>query len=52
MKFPQSVSLSVTANTDEEFVTMFERLSRQCAGLLLDDIDARVLAYSIEDDES
>lgn len=51
MKFPASVSLSVTTTTPEEFVTMYERLSRQCAGLILDGIDATVLTYSPEEED-
>jgi hypothetical protein len=51
MKFPTSVSLSVTCRTPEEFVTTYERLSRQAAGIMLDDQDATVLTYPSDEEE-
>lgn len=49
MRFPRVVCLTVTCRDAEEFVTMYERLSRQVAGLKLDDLDARILDYEGDD---
>lgn len=46
----RTVSLSVDTSTDEEFVTIYEKLARQAAGLQLDGVQGRVFAYD-EDDE-
>lgn len=43
--------LSIPTGTDEQFVTMFERMARQCAGLILDGIEARVWSMDEEEDD-
>lgn len=47
----RTVMLTVQASTDEAFVTAFEHLARNCAGLMLEGRDARVWAYETEDEE-
>jgi hypothetical protein len=48
---PRTVSLTVTAESEQEFVDLYERLSRQAAGLILDGRDAKVITYVMEEED-
>lgn len=48
----RTVTLAVDTTDDEDFIRVHEHLSRMCAGLVLSGDEARVFAYTTEDEEA
>ena len=47
----RTVSLSVDIDNDMELPRVMEIMARHMAGLILEGIDARIFAYTSDDDE-